>query len=154
MCRKNKQIVQLICVLVHGRLLVVLARAFKTSAVFVIIRTFDEPMEYPQGADFNLFGACKPTLQWDPKPKHKVPILNSGFSKALTRQSWRIFYAPAACGVAQISPSSCTGCTARIPVKCSICIRHENPGATTTLPGSILRRAGKSRCSPTSRDIS
>ena len=55
---------------------------------------------------------------------------------------------------AQRSLRSCAGCTARMPVKWLICIRHEKPGATTTLSGPIFRRAGKSRCSPTSREIS
>ena len=35
--------------------------ASQTSAVFVTDDTFEEPMEYPQGANM-LPGACKPTL--------------------------------------------------------------------------------------------
>src|ERR1700735_96859 len=88
--------VPLLCAASHGKVRMDTPKGIQTSAVFVIVRTFDEPMEYPLGADFFLSGACKPTLQWDPKPRHKAPTLNSGFSKALTRHRWRVFYARSA----------------------------------------------------------
>jgi Iron-containing alcohol dehydrogenase len=45
-------------------------------------------------------------------------------------------------------------CTADRPVKWPIWSRHEKPGATTTESGPSSRKAGKSRCSPTSLDTS
>ena len=50
--------------------------------------------------------------------------------------------------------SSSAGCRAGRPVKCSICLRQEKPGATRTVSPPASAGAGKSRCSPTAREIS
>src|SRR5437660_4871066 len=50
--------------------------------------------------------------------------------------------------------SNSAGCTAFRPVKCSICCRHENPGATMISSGAAARIAGNNRCSPICREIS
>ena len=52
---------------------------------------FDEPMEYPLGADSD-YGACKPTqCSGIQKPGLRRPCTIAGSQKRLTRHRWRLF---------------------------------------------------------------